>query len=67
MTPVRPPKTKIASAPDTNSIGSPRTTRPIQIVAMKQKIWMPVGIATASLAAEKKASEISGRPTVNMW
>ena len=37
------------------------------IVAMKQKIWMPVGTATASEAAEKKLSEISGRPVVNMW
>ena len=28
---------------------------------------MPVGITTASDAAEKKASEIIGRPVVNMW
>ena len=34
---------------------------------MKAKIWMPVGIATASDAAEKKPSEIAGSPVVNMW
>ncbi len=67
ITPVSPPSTKIASAPATNSIGRPRTTFPIHTVAMKQRIWMPVGIATASLAAEKNPSEICGRPVVNMW
>ena len=36
-------------------------------VAMKAKIWMPVGIATASEAAEKNPSEIDGSPVVNMW
>ena len=34
---------------------------------MKQKICTPVGIATASEAAENKPSEIPGRPVVNMW
>ena len=34
---------------------------------MKQKIWTPVGIATAIDAAENSASEIPGRPVVNMW
>ena len=28
---------------------------------------MPIGIATAMLAALKKASASSGMPTVNMW
>ena len=34
---------------------------------MKTKICTPVGIATASDAAEKKPSEIAGSPVVNMW
>ena len=34
---------------------------------MKAKIWIPVGIATASDAAEKKARLILGRPVANMW
>jgi hypothetical protein len=34
---------------------------------MKQKICTPVGIATASEAAENSASETPGRPVVNMW
>ena len=41
--------------------------RPVRQVARKTKIWTPVGIATASLAAEKKPSEIVGRPVVYMW
>ncbi|HEX6313492.1 MAG TPA: hypothetical protein VFZ73_01480, partial [Gemmatimonadaceae bacterium] len=28
---------------------------------------MPIGIATAMLAAEKKLNASSGMPTVNMW
>ena len=50
-----------------NSIGIEKMTRPASSVAMKTKIWTPVGIATASEAAEKKPSEIGGRPVVNMW
>src|SRR3546814_20605543 len=58
MTPVRPPATKMASAPVTNSMGTEKITRPSSMVAMKAKICTPVGIATASEAAEKKPSEI---------
>ena len=67
MTPVRPPATKIASAPAANSIGTVSITRPSRSVAMKAKICTPVGIATASEAAEKKPSEIAGSPVVYMW
>ena len=42
-------------------------TRPAASVAMKQKICTPVGMATASDAAENKPSEMPGSPVVNMW
>ena len=67
MTPVRPPAVKIASAPAIHSIGSVIVTRPAISVATKAKSWMPVGITTASEAAEKKPREMFGRPVVNMW
>ncbi|MNV67773.1 hypothetical protein D3C71_1605860 [compost metagenome] len=57
---------KIARPPAPNSIGTEKITRPASMVAMKTKICTPVGIATASDAAEKKASDICGRPVVNM-
>ena len=58
--------TKIASPPVPKSIGTEKITRPASMVAMKTNICTPVGIATASEAAEKKASDICGRPVVNM-
>jgi hypothetical protein len=58
---------KVASAPRQKSIGTVRTTLPSMTVAMKTKSWIPVGIATASDAAEKNPSEIEGKPVVNMW
>jgi hypothetical protein len=53
--------------PKAKSIGKERARRPAASVAMKQKIWTPVGIAIASDAAEKRPSEIPGSPVVNMW
>ena len=35
-------------------------------VASHEKIWMPVGIATAMLAAETKADALCGIPVANM-
>ena len=67
ITPVRPPRTNVASPPMTNRIGTDATTRPTSSVARKQKNCTPVGIATAWEAAEKNASEIPGSPVVNMW
>ena len=66
ITPVRPPATKIASAPAIQSIGRVILTRPTISVATKAKSWMPVGITTASDAAEKNPRLIWGRPVVNM-
>ena len=37
------------------------------MVAIHAKTWMPLGIATAMLAAEKKRSDSSGMPVANMW
>ncbi len=37
------------------------------MVAIQANTWMPLGTETAMLAAEKKPSEISGIPVVNMW
>ena len=50
-----------------NSIGTRSTGLPSQSVAIQAKTWMPIGIAMAVLAAEKKESDMSGRPVVNMW
>ena len=36
-------------------------------MAIQANTWMPLGIATAMLAAEKKLSDIAGMPVVNMW
>ncbi|VDC33619.1 hypothetical protein XINFAN_03929 [Pseudogemmobacter humi] len=57
---------KLASAPRQNSIGTDFTTRPSITVAISAKSWIPVGIATASDAAEKMPSETEGRPVANM-
>ena len=57
----------MASEPAIQSIGRPILTRPTMSVATKAKSWMPVGITTASEAAEKKPSDIVGRPVANMW
>ena len=37
------------------------------MVAIQANTWMPLGIATAMLAAEKKPSDSAGMPVVNMW
>ena len=50
---------RTASAPSAS-------TRPATSVARKQKICTPVGIATASEAAENSPSEMPGSPVVNM-
>ena len=37
------------------------------MVAIQAKTWMPLGMATAMLAAEKKPRESCGMPVANMW
>lgn len=41
--------------------------RPLAIVAIHAKTWMPLGMETAMLAAEKMPSAAFGIPVVNMW
>ncbi len=53
--------------PITNSDGTVILSRPAAMVAIHAKTWMPLGIATAMLAAEKKPSERAGIPVVNIW
>ena len=54
--------------PSTNSDGVVELAAgPHAIVAIQANTWMPLGIATAMLAAEKKPSDIAGMPVVNMW
>ncbi len=67
ITPVRPPSTKITRKPTIHSIGSVIFGRPSHRVESQTKIWMPVGMATSMLAAEKKASASCRMPRVNMW
>ena len=40
---------------------------PSAIVAIQEKTWMPLGMATAMLAAVKKPSDMWGMPVGNMW
>ena len=37
------------------------------MVAIHENTWIPDGIATAMLAAEKKPRLSAGMPVVNMW
>ena len=43
------------------------TSRPLHIVAIQQKICMPLGIAIIMLAAVKKLLPSCGSPVANMW
>ena len=55
ITPVRPPATNTIRKPTSQSIGTLYTGRPSHSVASQAKTWIPVGIATSILAAEKNA------------
>ena len=67
ITPVRPPSVKMNRKPMTKSDGVVSFIRPDAMVAIQAKTWMPLGTATAVLAAEKKLRDIFGRPVANMW
>jgi hypothetical protein len=41
--------------------------RPRARVAIQAKTWMPLGMATAMLAAWKNESDRRGMPVANMW
>ena len=67
ITPVSPPRVNTKKKPNTYSIGTVSRGRAGHRVAIQVKTWMPVGIATAMLAAEKNASASWGMPTAYMW
>ena len=58
---------KMAKKPRIQSIGVFTAIRPDHIVAIQQKICVPVGIAMMMLAAVKKLAPSWGRPVANMW
>jgi hypothetical protein len=66
ITPVRPPSVKMKRKPRMNKAGVASLRRPEAMVAIQANTWMPLGIATAMLAAEKKLSDMAGMPVVNM-
>ena len=53
--------------PNRYSIGIRSHGLPDHSVAIHANTWIPIGIATAMLAALKNASASSGIPTVYMW
>ena len=56
----------MAKKPRIQSIGTFTASRPDHIVAIQQKICVPVGMAMMMLAAVKKLSPSCGRPVANM-
>ena len=66
MTPVRPPMMKTKKNPRTNSSGVLKFNRPVQIVAIQQKICAAVGITIIMLDAVKKLCPSCGSPVANM-
>lgn len=48
-------------------MGTRSTGLPSQSVASQAKTWMPIGIAIAVLAAEKKERDSRGSPVAYMW
>ena len=53
--------------PSMNRVGAFILMRPLHRVAIQPNTWMPVGIATAMLAAEIRLISSTPRPAVNMW
>ena len=64
---VSPPMTKVKRNPRMKSMGTRTTGLPSHRVASQGKTWIPIGMAMAALAAEKKPSDKSGSPVANMW
>ena len=67
ITPVSPPRTKIARKPPTKSSGARHPGRPVQSVAIQLITWMPLGTAMPRLAAAVMPSASVERPVANMW
>ena len=67
MMPVIPPTTKVEMKPSAKSIGVCSRTLPWYIVAIHEKILMPVGTAISMVLAAKNEAAIGPNPVVNMW
>jgi trans-2-enoyl-CoA reductase len=65
--PVTPPIVYRKMKPTANSIGVSKVSEPPHIVAIQEKILMPVGTAMTIVEKLKKARESTLIPVVNMW
>ena len=66
-TPVTPPTVNMKMKPSAHSIGVSKVRLPPHIVAIHEKILMPVGTAITIVAAVKYILVFTSMPTVNMW
>src|SRR3546814_7816014 len=65
-TPVTPPTVNMKMKPIAHSIGVLKLIEPPHIVAIHEKILMPVGTAITIVAAVKYILTFTGSPVVNM-
>ena len=66
-TPVTPPTVNRKMKPIAHTIGDLNSIEPPHIVAIHEKILMPVGTAITMVAAVKYIFTFTERPTVYMW
>src|SRR5205085_8313630 len=66
-TPVTPPTVNMKMKPSAHIIGVSKESDPPHIVAIQEKILMPVGTAITIVAAVKYILVFTSMPTVNMW
>ncbi len=62
-----PPTVNMKMKPIAHSIGVLKESEPSHIVAIHEKILMPVGTAITIVAAVKYILVSTERPVVNMW
>ena len=62
ITPVRPPSTKTTMNASANSNGGLKDGRPLQIVAIQAKTWMPLGMAIAHAGAAEERQRQHRQP-----
>ena len=66
-TPVTPPTVNRKMKPIAHIIGTVKLIEPPHIVAIHEKILMPVGTAITMVAAVKYILVLTERPAVYMW
>ena len=66
-TPVTPPTVNRKMKPSAQTIGDLNSIEPPHIVAIHEKILMPVGTAITMVAAVKYILVSTDRPAVYMW